>query len=60
MACAQRGQFMSRNLNRRLRKLEAQLTDSSGLVAGSPAWWKFWMAEAERTLETDYEPHTGA
>jgi hypothetical protein len=45
-----------RNLNRRLRKLESQITDSSGLIPDSPAWWKFWMEEARKTFETDYRP----
>ena len=29
---------------RRLRKLEARLTDCSGLVAPTEAWWDYWMA----------------
>jgi hypothetical protein len=29
---------------RRLRKLEAQLTDRSGLIPHTEPWWDYWMA----------------
>jgi hypothetical protein len=31
-------------LERRLRNLEAQLTDCSGLVPHTQAWWDYWLA----------------
>ena len=30
------------NLQRRLRKIEAQLTDPSGLVPHTPKWLEYW------------------
>jgi hypothetical protein len=30
------------NLQRRLQKLEALLTDGADLVPGSPGWWAYW------------------
>jgi hypothetical protein len=38
------------NFGRRIRKLEAQLTDSSGLVPHSPAWMDYWMKEVDQVL----------
>jgi hypothetical protein len=43
-----------RNLQRRLRKLEAHLTDSSGLVPHSPAWTDHWTEELKKVLAEDY------
>lgn len=40
-----------RNLERRLRKLERFLTDSSGLIPHSPAWMEYWMKELEDAIE---------
>jgi hypothetical protein len=31
-----------RNLQRRLKKLEAFLTDPTGFTPGSPAWLEYW------------------
>ena len=43
------------NLRRRLRKLEALLTDpSNGLVPHSPAWMDYWLQELKRVLPHDY------
>ena len=39
------------NLRRRLRKLEARLTDSSGLVQNSQAWLDYWHVKAARILD---------
>jgi len=36
------------NLRRRLQKLEARLTDSSGLVPHSQAWRDYWFARVDR------------
>ena len=33
---------MMRSIRSRLRKLETQLTDASGLVPDSPKWLKYW------------------
>jgi hypothetical protein len=42
------------NLQRRLRKLEAHFTDSSGLVPHSPAWLNYWIRELEKVIAEDY------
>ncbi len=39
------------NLRRRLHKLEARLTDSSGLVPNSQAWLDYWHIKAARILD---------
>ena len=38
------------NLQRRLKKLEALLTDDAGLVPGSERWLTYWTERAERIL----------
>ena len=38
------------NLNRRLRNLEARLTDSSGLVPHSQVWRDYWFPKVDRML----------
>jgi hypothetical protein len=43
------------NLKRRLKKLEALLTDDAGLVAGSPKWLAYWMERAGKILNGDDE-----
>jgi hypothetical protein len=43
------------NLHRRLRKLEAQLTDSCGLVPYSQKWLEYWEQRISRML-TGEEP----
>jgi hypothetical protein len=42
------------NLQSRLRKLEAHLTDSSGLVPHSPAWMDHWTQELKKVIAEDY------
>jgi len=42
-------------LNRRLRKLEALLTDDVGLVPGSPKWLAYWIERADKILNGDDE-----
>jgi hypothetical protein len=37
-------------LERRLRKLEARLTDRSGLVPHTKAWWDYWMLRVDRLI----------
>ena len=39
-----------RNLIRRLQKLEAGLTDASGLVPHSEAWFAFWEDKFDRSM----------
>jgi hypothetical protein len=39
------------NLRRRLHKLEARLTDSSGLIPNSQAWLDYWHVKAARILD---------
>ena len=39
-----------RNLVRRLDRLEARLTDGSGCVPHSEAWFTYWTRQAERLL----------
>jgi len=43
-----------KNLSRRVQKLERTLTDSSGLIPDSEAWWDYWMEEAGRILQPGY------
>ena len=38
------------NLRRRLRKLEARLTDSSGLIPNSQAWLDYWLPRVDRII----------
>jgi hypothetical protein len=38
------------NLRRRLHKLEARLTDSSGLIPNSQAWLDYWLVKVDRIL----------
>jgi hypothetical protein len=39
-----------RNLVRRLQKLEAGLTDASGLVPHSEAWFTYWEDKFDRSM----------
>jgi hypothetical protein len=39
----------------RLRKLEAQLTDRSGVVPHTKAWWDYWVPRVDRLI-TGEEP----
>jgi len=43
------------NLQRRLKKLEALLTDDAGLVPGSRQWLAYWTERADKILNGDYE-----
>jgi hypothetical protein len=36
--------------DRRLRRLEAQLTDLSGLVPGTQQWFDYWSARVDKLL----------
>ena len=38
------------NLRRRLQKLEARLTDSSGFVPKSQEWWDYWLPKIHRLV----------
>ena len=38
------------SLERRLRNLEARLTDRSGLVPYTEAWWDYWMPRVDRII----------
>jgi hypothetical protein len=38
------------NLQRRLKKLEALLTDDAGLVPGSQRWLDYWLEQFDRTV----------
>ena len=42
-------------LERRLRKFEARLTDRSGLVPHTKAWWDYWVPRVDRLI-TGEEP----
>jgi hypothetical protein len=46
------------NLERRLRKLEAVLTDHTGLVPHTKSWLDYWLATYER-LDDGQEDATG-
>jgi hypothetical protein len=39
------------NLRRRLQKLEARLTDSSGLIPNSQAWLDYWLREVDMIVD---------
>ena len=39
---------LTSNLSRRLKKLEARLTDSTGLALHSEAWFSYWESRLER------------
>ena len=41
------------NLQRRLKKLEAFLTDTAGLAAGSPRWWTYWTERVHKFMAGD-------
>ena len=43
------------NLQRRLRKLEALLTDDAGLVPGTPQWLSHWTERADQIFRGDNE-----
>ena len=43
------------NLQRRLKKLEALLTDDAGLVPGSEQWLAYWTERADKILNGDDE-----
>jgi hypothetical protein len=43
------------NLQRRLKKLEALLTDNAGLVPGSEQWLAYWTERADRILSGEDE-----
>jgi hypothetical protein len=36
------------NLRRRLRKLEAEILDSHGLIPNTPEWLEFWVDKLDR------------
>jgi hypothetical protein len=40
-----------RNLVRRLQKLEGRLTDATGLVPHSDAWFAFWEDKLARSMD---------
>jgi hypothetical protein len=48
------------NLQRRLRKLEAHFTDSSGLVPHPPAWMDHWTRELSKVIAEDYRGRKAA
>jgi hypothetical protein len=39
------------NLQRRLRKIEALLTDEAGLVPGSEQWLAYWIEQFDKVVE---------
>jgi hypothetical protein len=38
------------HFERRLRKLEARLTDRSGVVPHTEAWWDYWIPRVDRLI----------
>jgi hypothetical protein len=44
---------MMANLSRRLKKLEAMMTDDAGLVPGSEQWLAYWTQRADKILNGD-------
>jgi len=43
------------NIQRRLKKLEALVTDTTGLVPHSPAWVAYWSERFDK-LDSDQDP----
>ena len=43
------------NLNRRLKKLEALMTDEAGLVPHSPQWLAYWTERTDKILNGEEE-----
>ena len=43
------------NLHRRLKKLEALLTDDASLVPGSEEWLAYWIERADKILNGEDE-----
>ena len=43
------------NLQRRLRQLEALLTDDAGRVPGSPQWLAYWTERVDKILNGEDE-----
>ena len=43
------------NLTRRLKKLEALITDEAGLVPGSKKWMDYWTERVDKILDGDDE-----
>jgi hypothetical protein len=41
------------NIRRRLHKLEARLTDSSGLIPNSQAWLDYWLPKVTRIIAAE-------
>jgi hypothetical protein len=41
------------NLLRRLKKLEAIMTDDVGLVPGTPRWWAYWNEQLHKYIARD-------
>jgi len=38
------------HFERRLRKLEARLTDRSGVVPNTEAWWDYWLPRVDSLI----------
>jgi hypothetical protein len=49
------GEYALSNLARRLKKLEALLTDGAGLVPGSPQWLAYWTHKVDKILNAEEE-----
>ena len=47
------------NLQRRLQKLEALLTDGAGVVPGSPGWWVYWNERLNKFITGEYDLKDG-
>ena len=47
------------NLQRRLKKLEALMTDDSGLVPGSPRWLAYWTDRLNKFIAREYDLKDG-
>jgi len=48
-----------KNLIRRLRKLEGRLTDATGLLPHSDAWFAFWEDKLDRSMNGEDVDMTG-
>ena len=47
------------NLQRRLKKLEALMTDEAGLVPHSPQWLAYWTERLHKFIAREYDLKDG-
>lgn len=55
----QAGEIVIRNLARRLRKLEAGILDSGGLIPNTPEWLEFWGDKLDQLIAGEHVDLSG-